>query len=245
MAPYGQAATGAFGEKIISPSAVIFFVDSAKHFRFETQQQIRIDAVLSNLLPDLSHRRVRFGLPFDRQDFIWSDFVIREHAPLGDVVAALNAGFELEPRIPIRLEVSEEKFRTFIVKGSPDVKNLPLRPSLNMIPQGYQSTDPRPRQQFKWSTLCEIIGQESLGLEIQFESKDDPVVPFLQIDVPNNELRLNPTQTREAFEEMQAARKKLQNELQKIAPAAIKEQLGVDIEIREILLPVLSVLPAK
>lgn len=227
-----------------SPNGAVFVVDSKERMRvgISTHGRLTIGEILMSVYPGMGYDRIRTNFHPGRGEPVLGDFVVREHVPISELVPAINEVLEQDPPIPFHLTLSEARFLTAIVKNRPRPETFAEPMTLQLIPTGYDGPTEVLNHKADWGQLVDQIVRFRLGVQKKLECEDSPELGTLQVEVPrlmNQTGNLNPAQLAEAAQ----ARKDLERKLREIAPAAFKSALGVELEIREVELPVVTIDP--
>ena len=225
-----------------SPNGAVYVVDKQGRYRIamSTHGQLKIGEILRSACPSLSHNRMSQKFKPGQSDPVLGDFVIREGASLEEVVRGLNAAFEQAPQIPIHLSLSEQNFLAAIIKNRPESGKFSEEMQLRLIPEGYEGPIETRHLQGTWGHMLNQIVEYQLGLEWTLECEETPDSGRFVFEMPQ-QVRSDGVQSPEQNRAAHQANLDLQIELRKIAPAAFKEYLGVEMEIKETPLPVVTI----
>ena len=192
----------------------------------------------SCLFPDIGESRFRVDSE-TRIDGLkpLGDLLFREGATPVEFAAALNQEYQKEPRLPFKVTVHEEVFKTLVIHGPLDSEKLKTVSTLECIPEGYTGrTHFLSNGNGPWP--FGFYRGRDLGLAYTLDTKIDPAIHPLSIKTPEPPDFYAPGQTVEEYQKLFSA---YQAEIHKLLPAAFKAQLGIDAEIKDVSLPVIEV----
>lgn len=222
------------------PGSMIFVADNRGAFRcvHASPGDVFLATLLHHAFPQFSASRIRFqelnwnGKPFDKVSYS-GDIVLRERMPLAQAVPNLQSILQHNCRLPVELVVDSEMIESLHVRGRVDTgsfkrKRVPIKLASEASVGPYGRT----------GTPTDLIANvaTSLGLDYLFEAEiagDDsltweiswpPFVPPGDTDRVANE------------------RKRI-TLMRQLAPAVLREQLGLEVEIHTVSMPRITVRP--
>lgn len=226
----------------VSPSVVVFRYGEDHRFSVQPVPQMMLSSLINPVFKRLSSRRLQIRAPYP-QNVRGADLVVRDSATLEELVAGVNAAFSEEPQIPYRLSIKEDKFTTLVASGSPSAEKADQPISLRFVPEGFESGAAQ-RIQVKWSSILRTI-QNVTNSELEEQPTADPDLKAVELSFGAVKRPTTGALTREQIAELQAAEVKLRAAQRELIPRVLKEQLGVDVQFVEKMLPVVVVEPAR
>ncbi len=222
------------------PNAMIFVVDDRGAFRcvHASSGDVFLATLLHHAFPQFPASRIRFQQmkwneqPFDKVAYS-GDIVLRERFPGVQAISKLELILQNDCHLPVELVVDSEMIEALHVRGRLDTgsfkrKRVPIKLASEAAVGPYGRS----------GTLTDLIANVAMSLELDylFEADvtgDDPLTwevswpPF----VP-------PGDTDRVVNE-----KKRITLMRQLAPAALREQLGLEVEIHTVLLPRITISP--